>query len=124
MKNSQDLPPALKKLLPILKRLLPVLQRLLPALVVALAVLVGLLGGAKIISSGVIEANRFQVIGDGAFFDSATGGVFKKGRRGWEPLFQYQSARNALKDLDAYSWVEYLEETKWEIKDARKEYHD
>ena len=86
------------------------LQSLLPALIIALAVLAGLLGGAKIISNGVVEANRFQVIGDGAFFDSTTGGVFKKGRRGWEPLFQYQSTRNALKDLDAYSWADYLED--------------
>jgi hypothetical protein len=100
------------------------LQSLLPALIIALAVLAGLLGGAKIISNGVIQANRFQVIDAGAFFDSATGGVFQKGLRGWEPRFSHQSSRNALKHLDAYSWVEYLEETKWEIKDAHKEYHD
>jgi hypothetical protein len=100
------------------------IQSLLPALIIALAVLAGLLGGAKIISSGVVEANRFQVIDAGTFFDSATGRVFTAGRRGWDPLFGHQYLLNTLKNLDVYSWVEYLEETKWEIKDARKEYHD
>jgi hypothetical protein len=61
------------------------LQSLLPVFIIALAVLAGLLGGAKIISDGVVEANRFQVIDAGAFFDSATGGLFHMSHRGWEP---------------------------------------
>ena len=100
------------------------LQSLLPALIIALAVLGALLGGAKIISNGVIEANRFQFVETGAFFDSATGGVFIDGHKGWEHRFGHKYSPNTLKNLDVYSWVEYLEETKWEIKDARKEYHD
>ena len=100
------------------------LQSLLPALIIALSVLAGLLGGAKIISNGVIRANRFQVIDAGAFFDSATGGVFIDGHKGWEHHFGHKYSPNTLRNLDVYSWVEYLEETKWEIKDARKEYHD
>jgi len=104
------------------------LQGLLPALIIALAILAGLLGGAKIISTGVVEANRFQFVETdettARFFDSATGRVYIEGRRGWEPLFGHQSSLNTLKSPDVNSWVEYLEETKWEIKDARKEYHD
>ena len=55
------------------------LQSLLPALIIALAVLGGLLGGAKIISNGVVEANRFQFGGgeEGiVVFDSLSGGVY------------------------------------------------
>ena len=63
------------------------LQSLLPALIIALAVLAGLLGGAKIISNGVIEANRFQVIDAGAFFDSATGGLYELNHLGWNPVY-------------------------------------
>ena len=104
------------------------IQSLLPALIIALAVLAGLLGGSKIISNGIVEANRFQFVETdettARFFDSATGRVYKAGHRGWEPLFGHQSPLNTLKNPDVYSWVEYLEETKWEIKDARKEYHD
>ena len=55
------------------------LQSLLPALIIALAVLGGLLSGAKIISNGVIEANRFQFrFYDEAclVFDTSSGGIY------------------------------------------------
>lgn len=55
------------------------LKSLIPTLIVAASILVGLLSGAKIISNGVVEANRFQ-LGDwenGVFlFDSLSGGAY------------------------------------------------
>jgi len=67
------------------------LQSLLPALIIALAVLAGLLGGAKIISDGVIQANRFQLEEweKGVFlFDSLSGGAFsfKSYSNNWHSL--------------------------------------
>lgn len=127
MNNSQDLPPALEKLLPILKRLLPVLQNLLPALVVALAVLGGLLGGAKIISNGVIEANRFQVIKNGEyspdFLDTATGGLYSLSPQGWR-VHKYLTDYR-VRDIDSgRDWVMYLERTKFMVNQARKDFYD
>ena len=99
------------------------LQSLLPALIIALAVLAGLLGGAKIISNGVIQANRFQDDVNGGFFDSATGGLYRISHSGWSPTLK--SYRELPFNInEPWEWVEYLEETKTLIKDARKEYHD
>jgi hypothetical protein len=99
------------------------LKNLTPTLIVAASILVGLLGGAKIISNGVVEANRFQIIDSGTFFDSATGGLFIMGHRGWEPYSKNYNYGSPWID-DVYDWVEYLEETKWELKDARKDFYD
>lgn len=79
-------------------------KNILPALIVALAVFAGLLVGAKIISNGVVEANRFQIIDSETFFDSATGGLFIMGHRGWEPYLKgQQSGQNNVSDyLDKY----------------------
>jgi len=97
-------------------------QNILPALIVALAVFAGLLVGAKIISNGVVEANRFQIIDSESFFDSATGGLFHMvAHRGWEPYSKnYNYGAPWINDV--YDWVEYLEETKWELKDALKNF--
>ena len=97
------------------------LKSLTPTLIVAASILVGLLGGAKIITNGVVEANRFQVIDSETLFDSATGGFLIMGFNGWEPYPKgYQSVPQRISIL--YDWVEYLEETKWELKEARKEF--
>lgn len=55
------------------------LQSLLLALIIALAVLGGLLGGAEIISNGIIKANRFQFEahdGGASVFDSFSGAIY------------------------------------------------
>ena len=101
------------------------LKSLTPTLIVAASILGGLLGGAKIISNGVVEVNRFQFSetddGSPIFFDSATGGLFFIGHRGWETdLRGYQSGPQRIGS--PYDWVEYLEETKWELKDAVRIY--
>ena len=99
------------------------LKNLTPTLIVAASILVGLLGGAKIISNGVVEANRFQIIDSETFFDSATGGLFIMTRTGWEPYLRgYQPGPQRISI--PYDWVEYLEETKWELKEARKDFYD
>ena len=67
-------------------------KSLTPALIVATSILIGLLGGANIISNGVVEANRFQIIDSESFFDSATGGLFIMGHRGWEPYLKGQQS--------------------------------
>ena len=98
------------------------IQSLLPALIVALAVLGGLLGGAKIISDGVIQANRFQFVEahekSPKFFDTATGAVYVIGSWGWE---HYLDDNHSLgvEIRDAYEWVSGLENAKQLIKDAR-----
>ena len=96
------------------------LKSLIPTLIVAASILTGLLGGAKVISNGVVEANRFQVIDSETLFDSATGGLFIMTVTGWEHYLRgYQSGPRRISS--PYDWVEYLEETKWELKDARKD---
>lgn len=96
------------------------LKSLTPTLIVAASILVGLLGGAKIITNGVVEANRFQIVDSDTFFDSATGGLFIMTHTGWEPYLRgYQSGPQRIRC--SYDWVEYLVETKWELKEARKE---
>jgi hypothetical protein len=99
------------------------LQSLLPALIIALAVLAGLLGGAKIISDGVVEANRFQVIDARTFFDSATGGVFTLSFAGWEPLEHLSEHYLFYGNINSPKlWVEYLWLTKEHLKKAEDFY--
>ena len=103
------------------------LQSLLPALIIALAILAGLLGGAKIISDGVVEANRFQVIADGEhspdFYDTVTGGLYSLGPKGWKVHRYLRDYR--VSDIDSgRDWVKYLEQTKFMVNRARKEFYD
>ena len=83
------------------------LQSLLSALIVALALLAGLLQGAKIISNGIVEANRFQFAiendGDRWCFDSVTGIVFLGHGRVWRN-FSYPR----MPDIESVSeWADY-----------------
>lgn len=91
------------------------LKSLTPTLIVAASILVGLLGGAKIISEGVIEANRFQFStsdeGGAKLFDSATGVYFRMNSGvGW-----VHYPKRYLLGLppigSTYDWVKYLEDT-------------
>jgi hypothetical protein len=87
------------------------LQSLLPALIIALAVLGGLLEGAKIISNGIVEASRFQFAleNDGTrwCFDSVTGIVFWGNSRGVWRNFSY----SRMPDIESVSdWANYLED--------------
>ena len=120
MNNSQNIQTTLKKLLPLLKKLLPTLKSFLPALIVALAVMIGLLGGAKIISNGIVEANRFQFIEvheeQPKFFDTATGAVYSFYRDKWST--RYDRHGIGIGEIkSAGNWVRYLERTKQLIKD-------
>ena len=89
------------------------LQSLLPALIIALAVLGGLLGGAKIIFSEVVEANRFQFVeahGESPkFFDTATGAVyyFNFSDDVWQT--QYDWTHSNIEIGNADDWSLYLE---------------
>jgi hypothetical protein len=99
------------------------LKSLTPTLIVAASILAGLLGGAKIISNGVVEANRFQFsIGDegrAQFFDSATGNLFYSSSSSWRRYTKgVQSGPKIIED--PYDWVWYLEHTKENLKEARE----
>ena len=97
---------------------------LFPAIIVALAVLGGLLGGAKIISNGIVEANRFQAIDADTFFDSATGGVFTLSFTGWEPPKWLSGHHLSYGNINSPKlWVEYLHLTKKHLKRA-KDFYD
>ena len=81
------------------------LQSLLPALIIALAVLAGLLGGAKIISNGVVEANRFQfeLNPHAIVFDSFSGGIYRENGKGWYLLGEsYGSVRKLSQGIDDF----------------------
>jgi hypothetical protein len=107
MKNLQSLPPALKDGMKIL-------QSLLPALIVSLALLVGLLVGAKIISNGIVEANRFQfaITGDNdtKCFDSVTGYVFRWNGLSWEAASGSGGYKDYISRIrSAGDWANYVE---------------
>ena len=89
--------------------LLDYLEEHLHVLIIALAVLVGLLGGAKIISNGIVEANRFQfLVGESpVLFDSETGAVFKcSSTNNW--WTKYDIEKEHSKIYDEEDWIEYL----------------
>lgn len=102
-----------------LQRLLTVLKEHLHALIIALAVLVGLLGGAKIISNGILEANRFQFVSHEKtpkLFDRESGAVYSNYYGIWETEYNHKDY-SEIRDVS--DWLMYLEWAKEEIKDAR-----
>jgi len=89
------------------------LKSLTLTLIVAASILVGLLGGAKIISEGIIEANRFQFStsdeGGAKLFDSATGNHFGILNYGWVRITKGYKTEKPIRNV--YDWVKYLEDT-------------
>ena len=95
------------------------LQNLVPAFIIALAVLAGLLGGAKIISNGIVEANRFQFITNEdspMLFDRESGAVFSNWDGNWETGYNYAEYREIN---DVRDWVRYLKWVEEKLKEAR-----
>lgn len=102
-----------------LQSLLTVLKEHLHALIIALAVLVGLLGGAKIISNGIVEANRFQFVADEdspMFFDRESGAVYSNWGGPWGTGYNYGEYREIN---DVRDWVRYLKWVEEKLKEAR-----
>ena len=103
--------------------LLDYLEEHLHVLIIALAVLVGLLGGAKIISKGIVEANRFQFfVGESpVLFDSETGVVFKcSSTNNWWTKYNIEKKHRWIEDEEG--WIQYLiwaEETTQFLKDLK-----
>ena len=89
------------------------LKSLTLTLIVAASILTGLLGGAKIISEGIIEANRFQFStsheGGTKLFDSATGNSFVFLNWGWVRAAKDYKTEKPIRNV--YDWVKYLEDT-------------
>ena len=102
-----------------LQSLLTVLKEHLHALIIALAVLVGLLGGAKIISNGIVEANRFQFVSHEKtpkLFDRESGAVYSNYYGIWETEYNYGEYREIN---DVRDWVRYLKWVEEKLKEAR-----
>ena len=99
-----------------IQSLLTVLKEHPHALIIALAVLTGLLGGAKIISNGILEANRFQFVSHEKtpmLFDTKSGAVFHYFGTEWSTLYD----RGANGEIDSVNdWVRYL---KWAEEETK-----
>ena len=93
------------------------LKNLTPTLIVAASVLIGLLGGAKIVSEGIQEANRFQFINTDdnvpMLFDSANGTVLGLTSVGWNRLPRSEDPENISGTL---GWVRYLKKAERHLK--------
>ena len=99
------------------------LQNLVPAFIIALAVLAGVLGGAKIISNGIVEANRFKFVQANEmrpkFFDTATGAVYEYSSGKWKSNYGQYSYKD-FDTIDGISnWVWSLNYFEEELKKAR-----
>tara|TARA_B110001450_G_C17499820_1_gene431812 strand:- start:265 stop:609 length:345 start_codon:yes stop_codon:yes gene_type:complete len=100
------------------------LQSTLSVFIIVLAVLAGLLGGAKIISNGIIEANRFQFVDVQGelpkFFDTATGLVYEyeMGNEcaSWGTNSIEWPENKRMNIFTVMDWVKYSNWTKKELK--------
>jgi hypothetical protein len=74
------------------------------SILVAGAILLGFYLGAKIISTGLVEANRFQFISNehfSAVFDSLSGAAYRLGDDGWIAVpksYPYMNSRMGYND--------------------------
>jgi hypothetical protein len=114
----------LTKLKKYIHSLLDYLEEHLHVLIIALAVLVGLLGGAKIISNGIVDANRFQFVGgeeNPSFFDTKTGAVCKYYHNYyWYTNFDSDHRTDSEREIESVEdWVNYLRWADEALKDAR-----
>lgn len=97
-----------------------ILQSTLSVFIIVLAVLAGLLGGAKIISNGIIEANRFQFVDVQGelpkFFDTATGFVYEYEKGNDYGKWTTDGVKQPGSIWTVLDWVKYSNWTKKELK--------